>query len=302
MKPSLGRLTSALFALSLLAAGPALALDAPNITVLQSKPGSVRLMVSAGASGAPAGFTVERMSLSEFDALGGWSTPLSTSRVIGSFEGRPTFNTVGTGDDYRLTAGEGIEVELGQLFDETGVGSSSYEELDPATSYVVRIRANNVLGGTPGAFTETMTVTSAGLAVNCTHTIGWWKNNPDNWPVTNLTLGTVNYTAAELLLILQEPAQGNKLLILAHQLIAAKLSIAGGADPTAIAATILAADALIGGLVVPPIGSGNLPANPATAYANTLDDYNNGLIGPGHCGTTPAESATWGQMKALYRQ
>ncbi len=302
MKLSLGRVTAAFFALSLLIAGPASALDAPVVTVLQSKPSSVRLMVSAGASGAPAGFTVDRMSLADFDAFGGWATPLATSRVIGSFEGRPTFNIAGTGDDYRLAAGEGIEVEIGQLFDETGVGSTDYEELDPGTSYVVRIRANNIAGGTPSSYTSTLTVTSAGLAQNCTYTQGYWKNHTEVWPVASLTLGNVNYTAAELLAIFNQPAQGNKLTILAHQLIAAKLNLANGANPVSVAATIAAADALIGNLVVAPIGNGSLPTNPATGYANTLDDFNNGLIGPGPCGTTPATASTWGSIKSIYRK
>ncbi len=302
MKPAIIRITSMFFAFALLLAGPAAAVDAPNVQVLLSKPGSVRLMVSAGASGAPAGFTVDRMTQADYNALGGWATALASSRVMSSFEGRPTFNTEGTADDYRLAAGEGIEVELGQLFDETGVGATDYEELDASTGYVFRIRANNVLGGQPSPYTETMSVTSAGLAQNCTFTQGYWKNHTEAWPVAGLTLGTVNYTAAQLLAILQQPAQGNKLTILAHQLIAAKLNLNNGASPASISATIAAADALIGGLVVSPIGAGSLPTNPATGYANSLDDFNNGLIGPGHCGSVPATASTWGTVKAIYRQ
>jgi len=283
-------------------ASPAFALDAPIVTVLQSKPGSVRLMVSAGASGAPSGFTLERMSLAEYQALGGWSSPLATSYVIGAFSGRPTFNTEGTDLDYRLAPGAGMEVELGQLFDETGVGASDYEELSPSTAYVIRFRADNSSGGAPSAYTETMTVTSAGLAQNCTYTQGYWKNHPEAWPVASLTLGTVNYTAAELLAIFNQPAGGNKLVILAHQLIAAKLNIANGANPASVATTIANADALIGNKVVPPIGADSLPTNPAVGYANTLDDFNNGLIGPGHCGTVPANESTWGAVKAIYRR
>ena len=302
MKPAVFRISSMLFALSILHVGPAAAVDVPIVQVLLSKPGSVRLMVSAGASGAPAGFTIDRMSQNDFDAFGGWATTLATSRVLSSFEGRPTFNTEGTADDYRLAAGEGIEVELGQLFDETGVGATDYEELDASTGYVFRLRANNVAGGAPSPYTETMAVTSAALAQNCTYTQGYWKNHAELWPTGSLTLGTVNYSAAQLLAIFAQPAAGNRLTSLAHQLIAAKLNLANGANPASIAATIAAADALIGGLVVKPIGNGTLPTDPANGYANTLDDFNNGLIGPGHCGTVPASAATWGQMKALYRQ
>jgi hypothetical protein len=289
-------------ATALLVATPALALDAPTVTLLQSKPSSARVLVTAGPSGAPAGFFVDRMEKSEFDALGGWPVEApAVTRVIGSFTGTPTFNIEGTSPNYRLQSGQSIEVELGQLFDETGVGSSNYNELTPGTQYVIRIRANNVNGEAPSAFTETMVVSSGLLAANCTYTQGYWKNHPENWPVASLTLGTVNYTVAQLLFILGQPAQGNKLTILAHQLIAAKLNLANGASPVSIATTIANADALIGGLVVKPIGNGSLPASPATGYANTLDDFNNGLLGPGHCGTVPTTAQTWGHMKAIYR-
>jgi hypothetical protein len=292
------RLTTMLFVASMFVAGSvaAQALDVPVVTPLQSKPGSVRLMVNAGESGAPSGFTVERMAKTDYDALG-WD---DAAVVRGTFTGVPTFNVEGTADAYALAAGEAIEVELGQLFDETGVIATSTDELAPATEYVIRIRANGG-SGAPSEFSEAMVVSSAPLAANCTFTVGYWKTHPEEWPVTSLMLGNVNYTAAELLSILNWSASGNKLVLLCHQLIAAKLSIQNGADPSAAAATIANADALIGNLVCPPIGSDDLPNQPANSYANTLDDYNNGLIGPGHCGTTATTPTTWGAIKATYR-
>jgi len=286
-------------------AGPAAAqsLDTPMVNALQSKPSSVRLMVSAGSSGAPAGFEVQWITRSEFDALGGFPADgVATTLVEGAFTGVPTFNTEGTASNYMLAPSEGIEVELGQLFDETGVQAGDTDELTPATEYVVRVRAQGTGVADASAYTEALGVSSAPMAANCTYTIGYWKTHPEAWPATSLTLGTVNYTMAELLAILNQPAGGNKLLILAHQLIAAKLNLINGADPSAAAATIAAADALIGSLLPPPIGSDTLPTSPAVDYANLLDDFNNGIIGPGHCGTTPTSAATWGQMKALYRQ
>ena len=286
----------------LIAAGPAAALDVPLVVPVQAKPGSVRLMVNAGNSGAPLGFYIERIKKSEYDALGGWPTSPGGSWMGGSFTGVPSFNIQGTADAYALAPAEAIEVELGQLFDETGVVATDLDELEPGTQYMIRVRANGSGPWAPSAFTESMVVGSAPLAQNCTYTQGYWKNHEEVWPVTSLTLGTVSYTKAELLQILKEPARGNKLVILAHQLIAAKLNLANGANPIAAAATIAAADALIGALVCPPIGGGSLPADPATSYANLLDDFNNGLIGPGHCGTTPALPTTWGAVKSQYRQ
>lgn len=88
----------------------------------------------------------------------------------------------------------------------------------------------------------------------CTHTQGYWKNHPEAWPVSSLKLGTVSYISAQLLSIFNEPVEGNSLISLAYQLIAAKLDIANGADPSA-----------------------------TSSLTTTLTDYNEGNIGPGHC-------------------
>jgi hypothetical protein len=83
--------------------------------------------------------------------------------------------------------------------------------------------------------------------------------------------------------ILDNAAQSNGLVILAHQLIAAKLNIANGADPSAVQQTLIDADNMIGGLVVPPIGNGYLPPSQTSNLTETLTEYNEGTIGPGHC-------------------
>jgi hypothetical protein len=57
-------------------------------------------------------------------------------------------------------------------------------------------------------------------------------------------------------------------------------------NPSAVASTIAAADALIGSLVVPPVGGGSLPSSAVSALSTTLDQYNSGLIGPGPCPTS----------------
>jgi hypothetical protein len=64
---------------------------------------------------------------------------------------------------------------------------------------------------------------------------------------------------------------------------------------------VASADAIIGGLVCPSIGSGSLSASSTNSLTNTLDDWNNGVTGPGHCGTTPVRESTWGRIKAMYR-
>ena len=84
-------------------------------------------------------------------------------------------------------------------------------------------------------------------------------------------------------------------------MIATKLNILQGANPVAIAATVAAADALIGSRVVPPVGGGFLDPSQTSDLTQTLDDYNNGIIGPGDCATVPTEVKTWGKIKSLFQ-
>lgn len=117
----------------------------------------------------------------------------------------------------------------------------------------------------------------------CPLTQGFWKNHSNAWPVTSLMLGSQTYTQTELLAILNTSPKGDASLILADQLIAAKLNIANGSDPTPISATISDADTL---LAAQP---GKLPYHIATSSqtgqlmvndASTLDNYNNGGLTP----------------------
>ena len=127
-----------------------------------------------------------------------------------------------------------------------------------------------------------------GVTANrCPLTQGYWKNHPSAWPVTSLTLGCQTYTQAELLAILNtaigKGSSADASLILADQLIAAKLNIANGSDPTPISATITAADALLctfGGKLPYHVKPSSMVGQQMTALAATLDAYNNGLLTP----------------------
>jgi hypothetical protein len=90
--------------------------------------------------------------------------------------------------------------------------------------------------------------------------------------------------------ILQMAPQGDASLILAHQLIAAKLNIlVGGASDGAVASAIedadawLAANADADGLLPFGVSAASAEGAEGVALANVLDEYNNGVIGPGHC-------------------
>ena len=167
----------------------------------------------------------------------------------------------------------------------------------PGVDTSVTISASAINPNLPSSFVVTVSNTCHTITINatvachappagCTFTQGYWKNHPDNWPVSSLTLGTVTYTKAQLIATLKTPVGGNGLISLSYQLIAAKLNQANGASvPPEVASAIAAADALIGGLVVPPVGSGFLSPSATDSLTNTLDTYNNGLApgGPAHC-------------------
>jgi hypothetical protein len=232
--------------------------------------------VTAGDGGAPTGFTIQWETLADYNSHG-WN-PGGASFCTADFRGQIPDCSM-----YILGAGQSVTVVIGDdhLFDNGCVTSQcAGTPLLCDTAYVFHVRAN---GGSEFSDTITCSTIPCVSPANCTYTQGYWKNHPDAWPVNDLTLGTVNYTEAQLLQILNQPAQGNGLVILAHQLIAAKLNISNGADPTDAAQAIADADAMIGGLVIPPIGSGYLPPGQTSQLTETLTEYNEGTIGPGHC-------------------
>jgi hypothetical protein len=231
--------------------------------------------VTAGDSGAPNGFVIQWMTLADFVANGNqW--PDDPAQVCeASFPNNLSPNqaiTVIIGDD--------------RLFDSFGVRSDcSGDPLLCDTAYVFRSRANETPSCDVSQWSNTIACSTlpCNPGQNCTYTQGYWKNHTDVWPSQSLTLGAVSYADSQLLQILNHPAQGNGLVTLAHQLIAAKLNIANGADPAAVQQSIIDADSMIGGLIVPPIGNGYLSPAQTSELTDNLTEYNEGTIGPGHC-------------------
>ena len=275
--------------------------DPPDVSTGTIARGGIELNLTSGPSGAPGGFTVWWMKQSDFVANGSqWFPGGAPFQMEACYTGAPTLHTMGgTLTSFLLSPGQSIETEIGDLFDETGIVTNSPVELEPGVAYVFCGFAN-AGGGLPQSDYSATIAASTNPHGDCIFTQGYWKNHAEVWPVMSLTLGTVSYTQAQLLAILATPAAGNGLLILAHQLIATKLNIANGGDPAVVIATVTAADALIGGLVVPPGGSGHLTPASVSALTQVLDDYNNGLIAEESC-VTATRSSTWGRIKSLYR-
>jgi hypothetical protein len=136
----------------------------------------------------------------------------------------------------------------------------------------------------------------------CSHTIGYWKTHaglgPQDDVVTPLLpqwLGdaggaksiavTTNIMAVDLL-TLGDPygPASNGISKLYAQLLGVKLSIADGASDADVADAIAEADAFLAMYDWMDWGElSRADKNMVLAWMEMFDDYNNGLIGPGHC-------------------
>jgi len=148
------------------------------------------------------------------------------------------------------------------------------------STYAFYSLARDQAGNQEEAKTTPDTTTRVAVTNVCPQGQGFWKNRPAAWPVTSLTVGSATYTQADLLTILGTPMRGDASLILADQLIAAKLNLARGSNPTPIRATIPDADGLL-------IGQPPFNVDPASATgqrmvddSRVLDAYNNGELTP----------------------
>ena len=133
----------------------------------------------------------------------------------------------------------------------------------------------------------------------CTRTIGYWKNHAGGDKKTDAVtallpvwLGntggaksvhvTTASQAVELLSKSDDASNGiNKLYA---QLLAAKLNILSGADPSAIAAIITRADQFLSQADASSWGSlSNDDRQSVLSWAEFFDRFNNGIVGPGSC-------------------
>jgi len=135
-----------------------------------------------------------------------------------------------------------------------------------------------------------LTFTNNVASSGCTFTQGYYKNHESYvqqilGPNGTLNIGTLAspflLTAAQIDANLETPPKkGDAFYILTHQLITAELNILGGGSaPAAVQQAIADANALLADKVITAA-----ERDQAIALSAILDDYNNGLTGPGHCG------------------
>lgn len=253
---------------------------------------SVKIRVCAGADGARRGFVLRWKEGQPGDV---WPTDRAAFCVS-------RFATEALG--HWLKKNECLTVTIGELLATQSTSTkppACLEALQCGKTYGFSARALPTPTKPASAFSKpgycaTLPCRSNG---QCTYTQGYWKthgpvpkgNNAYTWPAAvqanGLDLGAppFTYAPAQLLAIFNKAPAGNGLLTLAHQLIAAKLNIANGADGSAIAATSTAADMLIGARVVPPTNGSTAALTPASlgTLVTALTNDNEGRTGPGHC-------------------
>jgi hypothetical protein len=285
-------------------AGPALAAKpagrppAPSLACAGATGLSIALQVCAGPPGAPGGFAIQWTMADSFEAGpdgllgtdddGTWPAPDATNLCTASFAGQAHFSK------REFGPGECVTVDVGQLLEDSGARTDCAGALSCGSTYVFRAlvpgaAAPLAISASPDLFCGTLPCLPA--VDGCVVTAAYWKDhgplprrgNADEWNVSSLVLGNVTYSDVDLQAILETPADGNGLLALAHQLIAAKLNIANGADGTVVASFVEAADKVIGDVVVPPGGSGYLELAATWNLTQALTGYNEGALGPGHC-------------------
>ena len=135
----------------------------------------------------------------------------------------------------------------------------------------------------------------------CSLTIGYWKTHAGFGPQADMVtallpqyLGivghqTVNTNSLAVQYLTFSGSNNvfdasNGINKLYAQLLGTKLNIANGADGSAVASTISASDSFLATRYSTSWSSlSKAQKNQVIAWATTLDNYNNGLIGPGHC-------------------
>ena len=118
-------------------------------------------------------------------------------------------------------------------------------------------------------------------STNCTFTFEAWRAYPDAWGLASIRIGTTAYSTADVLAIFNGDSADPQTRML-QQLFAVVINQRNGADPNTIITTLSSAHDW---LVNHPVGSAlsEEDRQAALLYAQQLEDYNTGSMGPGAC-------------------
>jgi acyl-CoA synthetase (AMP-forming)/AMP-acid ligase II len=276
------------------ASGPAKGtLVPPTISCGFATETSIDLVVTAGSTGAPAGFSVQWMTLAAHqlgpDGISG--TPDDNSWYASDDPRicKASFSGNANATRYNLAPNGVAIVRIGDILMDNGASTNCGGELVCSTAYIFRAFAHATNTQNKSNFTPNLTCSTEDCDGGaCVYTQGWYKNhgtgacaNPQPeksglWPVTSLTIGGVTYSESELCSILwTAPKKGDNFIRLMHQLITTRLNLAGG-SPTTIQSVVDAAECW---LQTPTLCAFN------NAWVDQLNAYNNGseVWGTTHC-------------------
>jgi hypothetical protein len=286
--------------------------DVPMVTCESSTLTSITLRVCGGASGAPAGLTLQWKEAEDF-AASGWADDGTLCKM--SMSGQPSLQHPGK-SRWELMPGECETIKIGDVnFDETGVSGTGcgLEALECGKTYVFRWFAHAGRGYGRSDWGGELTCSTLPCPVkHCTYSFGYWKNHggpaacataPVNAPnpawcptilASGMQLGNVTYTASQLCVLMNTNAGGNGLMAAAHQLIAAKLNLcSGAADCATLQSAIASVNAAIGNTnlyTLATLGcSGKPSSRPAGCGSSVpsgnanLTAYNEGGLCPTNC-------------------
>ncbi len=203
----------------------------------------------------------------------------------------------GTGTVSSTPAGIDCGADCSQTYDE-GTLVSLTASADPGSTFTGWGGDGAACGSNPSCdvtmdaarnVTATFTLNTE---PGCTRTIAYWKNHPDEvaallpiWLGTPAGQHSVEVDAtAQAERILRKANTLNGILRLRAQLLGVKLNLASGADASTVSAVIEDADAFLATYdssdwqLLPKIVKQEV-----NGWADDLDDFNSGVVGPGEC-------------------
>jgi len=177
---------------------------------------------------------------------------------------------------------------VSSLFYPANIQGNSLEptiQSTPTASPIVTIPIAQAATATMVTVIANTPTLASNSTVNCTYTTTYWRINPEAWLIENVVIGNNSFTKAEAIEILETAAQDEKTALL-QQFFAALLNTLKGADARDIEPILLNASDWINGHSTGMAISAS-DQQQALLFTQTLFEYNNGGLGPGHCSDEP---------------
>ncbi|MCA9195529.1 MAG: hypothetical protein KDB03_27345 [Planctomycetales bacterium] len=238
-------------------------------------------------------------------AADGTATAAGTTDFSGTAS--VTFGDPTTVVDECVDVTDDLYGALGSFCAELGANSHTFSydmtvKYDTCGKYTVVNKATFITNDTDTTGNDTHTLdVNVPCAGGCTLTQGYWKTHSSYGPApyddTWAQIGedtTFFLSGQSYYQVLWTSPAGNVYYNLAHQYIAAKLNLLNGAAGADVQGTFDNATSLLSQYT--PSTIAGLKANNPTRkefvkLASILDQYNNGLIGPGHCSEASVSGA-----------